>query len=303
MKKKIVSLCLCVALLAVAVIGGTLAYFTDVTDDVKNTFTMGKVKITLDEAEVALGDDGNYDPKDNRVQKNDYTDSNIVPGKVFPKDPTIHVEKDSEESYLYLDLSLNKFSSLFWVMAADASADTNISFTIFDADGKLLDAYKNDNGVFSTTNFIAAMSSNKDVFQAVINKWLTGVNHEDWELIEGAPFKADEDGTPNASGTYMTFRFGYIGAKGTDVDGEDIKFMDSFQMPSSVTQEMIESGKEVGGMKNNFNTDKEEFHLNFKAYAIQADGFDQNGIDTKTVDSADLKAAYDAAFPGLKPAN
>lgn len=46
MKKKIIALCLIVALAATAVIGGTLAYFTD-TDSAKNTFTVGNVKIEL----------------------------------------------------------------------------------------------------------------------------------------------------------------------------------------------------------------------------------------------------------------
>ena len=46
MKKKIIALCLVIALAATAVIGGTLAYFTD-TDEETNTFTLGKVKIDL----------------------------------------------------------------------------------------------------------------------------------------------------------------------------------------------------------------------------------------------------------------
>ena len=48
MKKKIIALCLIVALAATAVIGGTLAYFTD-TDEATNTFTMGNVQIDLKE--------------------------------------------------------------------------------------------------------------------------------------------------------------------------------------------------------------------------------------------------------------
>ena len=48
MKKKIIALCLIVALAATAVIGGTLAYFTD-TDEETNTFTMGNVRIDLKE--------------------------------------------------------------------------------------------------------------------------------------------------------------------------------------------------------------------------------------------------------------
>ena len=50
MKKKIVALCLCVALAVVAIGGATLAYFTD-TDEETNTFTAGGVKIDLIEQE------------------------------------------------------------------------------------------------------------------------------------------------------------------------------------------------------------------------------------------------------------
>ena len=51
MKKKIVALCLCVALAVVAIGGATLAYFTD-TDDATNTFAVGDVKIDLIEQQV-----------------------------------------------------------------------------------------------------------------------------------------------------------------------------------------------------------------------------------------------------------
>jgi predicted ribosomally synthesized peptide with SipW-like signal peptide len=50
MKKKM-ALCLCVTLLAVAAIGGTMAYFTD-TDEATNTFTAEGVKIELIEQQV-----------------------------------------------------------------------------------------------------------------------------------------------------------------------------------------------------------------------------------------------------------
>lgn len=48
MKKKIISLCMVLCLGATAVIGGTLAYFSD-TDEQKNTFTVGNVDIEIDE--------------------------------------------------------------------------------------------------------------------------------------------------------------------------------------------------------------------------------------------------------------
>lgn len=48
MKKKILALSLVVAMLAIAIVGGTLAWFTD-TDEVTNTFTVGSVKIEQNE--------------------------------------------------------------------------------------------------------------------------------------------------------------------------------------------------------------------------------------------------------------
>ena len=50
MKKKLIAISLVVAMLAVAIVGGSLAYFTD-TDEETNTFTAGGVKIDLIEQE------------------------------------------------------------------------------------------------------------------------------------------------------------------------------------------------------------------------------------------------------------
>ena len=46
MKKKLTAIFLCVALVAIAIVGASLAYFTD-TQAAKNTFTVGNVKIDL----------------------------------------------------------------------------------------------------------------------------------------------------------------------------------------------------------------------------------------------------------------
>ena len=49
MKKKLTAIFLCVALVAIAIVGASLAYFTD-TDKATNTFTVGNVKIDLIES-------------------------------------------------------------------------------------------------------------------------------------------------------------------------------------------------------------------------------------------------------------
>jgi len=58
-KKKLVSLCLVLALLVTAAVGATFAYFTD-TDAQKNTFTTGKVEI--EQLERQYNDNGGLDP-------------------------------------------------------------------------------------------------------------------------------------------------------------------------------------------------------------------------------------------------
>lgn len=45
MKKKLIAIFLCVALVAIAVVGASLAYFTD-TDKATNTFTVGTSRST-----------------------------------------------------------------------------------------------------------------------------------------------------------------------------------------------------------------------------------------------------------------
>lgn len=109
MKKKIVSVCLVVCLLATAIIGTTLAYFTD-TAKVTNTFTVGNVEITMDEAWVnaygeKLDEDGEvWEEGANlagRVTANNYK---LIPGRSYTKDPTIHVDADSEDCYLFVTI-------------------------------------------------------------------------------------------------------------------------------------------------------------------------------------------------------
>lgn len=78
MKKKVISIALVIALIAVIAVG-SFAYFTD-TKSADNTFTMGNVKIKLDETNI-------NDPDGDRVTANTY---NVYPGAVVTKDPIVH---------------------------------------------------------------------------------------------------------------------------------------------------------------------------------------------------------------------
>lgn len=74
MKKKLLAMCMVVCLSAVAVVGGTMAYFTD-TADKTNTFTVGNVDIELTEP--------NWDDHGEDEAKT------VYPGEPLDKDPTV----------------------------------------------------------------------------------------------------------------------------------------------------------------------------------------------------------------------
>lgn len=100
MKKKILTtlaLIVCAVLLVVGSVAGTIAYLTSI-DEVKNTFTVGNVKITLDESKVTP--DGVKDG-DSRVKENKY---HLIPGHTYVKDPVVHVTANSEKCYVFVKL-------------------------------------------------------------------------------------------------------------------------------------------------------------------------------------------------------
>lgn len=107
MKKKIISLCLVVALGATAVIGGTLAYFTD-KDAQTNVFTVGDVKIDLWE------DFGDND--ENGTEE-------LIPGKKIEKEIWV-TNTGSEDAYVRVhyavpvpvaDADINSFNDILHV--------------------------------------------------------------------------------------------------------------------------------------------------------------------------------------------
>ena len=97
MKKKILALCLVVALAATAVIGGTLAYFTD-TESKTNTFTVGNVDIEL---------------------KEDFPDNKLLPGTKtqnnLKKEVTVE-NVGTSDAYMWIEV---------WVPAALDDGDDN----------------------------------------------------------------------------------------------------------------------------------------------------------------------------------
>lgn len=102
--KKILALLLCAILLVGASVAGTLAYLTS-QDEVVNNFTVGQVKITLDEAPVNEDGEKTSSELKDRVQTNDY---HLLPGHYYSKDPQVHVLADSEDCYVRMFVTITK---------------------------------------------------------------------------------------------------------------------------------------------------------------------------------------------------
>lgn len=100
MKKKTFVLLLALVLIAGAAVGGTLAWLTDTTEAVQNTFTTSDIDITLTES--------------------DDLDLKMVPGCTIEKDPKVTVLKDSEKCYLFVKIEKS------------SNFDTFMTYTVAD---------------------------------------------------------------------------------------------------------------------------------------------------------------------------
>jgi predicted ribosomally synthesized peptide with SipW-like signal peptide len=87
-KKTIIAALVLLLLLA---IGGVMAYFTD-QEEVKNTFTVGKVDITLTEP--------TWDSTGKTKAES------MMPGDVIEKDPTVTVASDSEDAWVFVKVEV-----------------------------------------------------------------------------------------------------------------------------------------------------------------------------------------------------
>ena len=107
MKKKVLSIVAVVLVLCCA-IGGTLAWLTDKTGPVKNTFTVGDINIELTETTK---------------------DYKMVPGNTIAKNPKVTVKANSEACWLFVKVekSANFDSFMTYEMADGWTALPNVT--------------------------------------------------------------------------------------------------------------------------------------------------------------------------------
>lgn len=121
-KSKAILMVVCAMLLVAASVMGTLAYLTSQAS-VTNTFSVGKVAITMDEAKV--DEYGVVDAEaTERVKTNEYK---LVPGHKYIKDPTIHVQAESENCWVFAKIENG--------LGSDATLNMNTDFIQLTVNG------------------------------------------------------------------------------------------------------------------------------------------------------------------------
>ena len=113
-KKKIISLCLVVCLLATA-IGGTLAYFTD-TGSAKNTFTVGNVDIEVSETN-----------KINGVEVTGNAFENVMPGTEITKKAVV-TNNSSEDAYVRVVVRATNQEELYALLEKYSETDVFVGW-------------------------------------------------------------------------------------------------------------------------------------------------------------------------------
>lgn len=145
--KKILAFALCLVLVAGLSVAGTLAWLQDKTETITNTFTVGKIDITLTET---------FNKDTDGDKENDAWENKIIPGQKYVKDPVVTVLANSEECYLFVKFEENEAAKTYLTYTSNLKAP---DWTQGD-----------DNGIPSNVWYRTVAASTKD---------------QKWELLDG----------------------------------------------------------------------------------------------------------------------
>ena len=114
---------LAVALLIGGAVGGTLAWLTDETEAVVNTFTVGNINIDLTETT---------------------DDFKMVPGCTIDKDPVVTVKAESEDCWVFVKVEASKNLNDFIAYEVDANNWTQLDVEGLSPTEKVYYCYAKD---------------------------------------------------------------------------------------------------------------------------------------------------------------
>lgn len=232
MKKK--KMIITAAVLAIiAVIGGTLAYFTD-EDHATNVFTLGNVDIELTE------------PNWNEDNAKD-----LIPGETIAKDPQVTVKAGSADSYIFLKVDVP-------TVQANTTAIAPFNLPIF--------TYNVEGGNNQYYRLVAEQPESDDPeYFSDENQELFGSNQNYHSYIYALTEYA---GSPEETSNHLA----------------KVK-------AGETTIPIFNSVKVTDKIGNGiYNLDNDSYNLRVTAYAIQADGLDEDF----TYNNGNIDVAFDS---------
>lgn len=234
MKKKITAIFLCVAMLAIAVVGGTLAYFTD-TDAETNTFTVGNIKIDLVE---------NFEQ-----------DSELMPGIDVPKEVYINNVGDNA-AYVWYE---------YLIPAVLDSTDGTNNVLHVNAYGRTWDTYRENNKYWAEGQTAAL---------PLEQTWDHDADVELADLVGPQGFIGTEEIDGITYNKYVVLYHGVVDPNnGTTVAMSkvylDPKVDATYDAEGNATYWLVEDG-----VKTEIEFDLEDTQIIVRAYGIQEAGFD-----------------------------
>ncbi|MBO5036236.1 MAG: hypothetical protein J6D42_04065 [Clostridia bacterium] len=254
--KKTLVLFACAVLLVAGSVFGTFAYLTD-NDSVTNTFTVGQVHLTLDEALVSAdgmgkaldadGDvvayyDNNGDLNGDLSSAHRWQPSNndpdqqyhLLPGHTYVKDPTVTVDANSEDAYVRMMVTIT------YKDAADAV-------------------------------FAEYLEDSEDMFSAWID-----IDSTNWIVNDAGEKSETEDvtvGDSTVTFVSRTYEFRYVGNDNeSPKKGIVVKNPKETELPALFTKLTV-----PGAVTNDQIALLADMKIEVVAHAIQADGFADAG--------------------------
>lgn len=279
MKKKLIAVCLIIAMMAITVVGGTMAYFFDTAENT-NVFTVGNVQIELEE--VQKKPEGGFDeyPDKEAIDAGEATAPQLMPGdgdtNNVSKIAWIKNTSETNKAWVWAEIWIP--AELDDTNAAENSLHFNyygwftegaynntkyfqapVDDGIMDASGKIIDS----NMVSDIANNLWTWADGDPEFKQDEDQFGNTIDYHVYTVMMKNPLEPGKTSLPFLRQVYMDSEV--VKCDGTD-DECTVK-------DTSCTAYILKSGKHYAA--------DQSWELIVKAYAMQYEGFeeDNGGIE------------------------
>lgn len=169
MKKKTIAILMAAMLICGGAIGATVAWLTDTTAEVTNTFTYGNVDIELREEHPA-----------GQTAK-------MIPGNVIEKDPKVTVQTGSEPCYVFVEITPSSNYATFFGTFENANVKSGWTYLTDEGTSKIYYQEVSPNGENPLNeNWTAYILQGTDTYPNGAVKVLDTVTKQDMDGLKAA---------------------------------------------------------------------------------------------------------------------